>query len=64
MKKPRMCSRFFCDAVKERRCCADCSRAYRCARRCLNDPKRCGLVEGKPKKKLPGGEAKISRIKS
>lgn len=40
---PRTCSRFYCDKVKARLCCADCRR--RCSNRCANDPSRCKLVE-------------------
>lgn len=39
----RTCTRFYCDKVKARLCCADCRR--RCANRCANDPSRCKLVE-------------------
>lgn len=40
---PRTCSRFYCDKVKARLCCADCRR--RCDNRCVNDPALCRLVE-------------------
>lgn len=42
--QPRKCSRFYCDQMRDRLCCRDCVRAYRCNNRCLNDPKRCRLV--------------------
>ena len=47
--KGRYCARFYCDKVRERRCCADCWRrkARKCRRACQNDPSRCGL-QGKP----------------
>lgn len=38
----RTCTRFYCDKVKARLCCADCSR--RCDNRCLNSPEACGLL--------------------
>lgn len=41
----RYCTRFYCDKVRERRCCADCWRRVRrkCRNACQNDPSRCGL---------------------
>ena len=45
MKTPRKCSRFYCDAMRERICCTDCPRAYRCPDRCLNHPNRCRLLD-------------------
>lgn len=56
-KTPRTCSRFYCDKVKARRCCADCDR--RCSNRCINDPARCGLVEADtaPSLTVPGNTA-------
>lgn len=45
MKKPRMCSRFYCDHRGDRFCCRDCPRLWRCDSACLNDPARCGLED-------------------
>ena len=41
----RKCSRFYCNMMGERRCCADCPRKQLgvCIDPCLNDPERCGL---------------------
>lgn len=39
----RRCQIFYCDQMRERLCCADCS--VQCANRCLNDPSRCNLVD-------------------
>ena len=45
MKKPRMCSRFFCDRMHDRFCCRDCGRYVSCDNACLNHPSRCGLED-------------------
>lgn len=51
--KPRKCSRFYCDQMRDRLCCRDCVRAYRCNNRCLNDPKRCRLVDAERQGEKP-----------
>lgn len=47
--KGRWCSRFYCDEVGERRCCADCWRKKqnKCQDACQNHPSRCGLENRK-----------------
>lgn len=49
-KKKRQCKLFYCDRLQERYCCADCGyqscRGPRCKNPCLNDPEKCGQVEG------------------
>lgn len=53
----RYCSRFHCDHVGERRCCADCWRKTRgCRNPCYNDPARCGLEDKKRKKVDPSAQ--------
>lgn len=41
----RQCTRFYCNMMGERRCCADCPRKEqgKCIDPCLNHPDRCGL---------------------
>ena len=43
----RFCTRFYCDEVGERRCCADCWRKaqLKCNNFCLNHPDRCLLED-------------------
>ena len=43
MRAPRKCRRFWCTATRENFCCSDCPLNLRCASRCLNTPRRCGL---------------------
>ena len=45
MKKPRMCSRFYCDRRGERFCCIDCQLRWKCLNSCENHPDRCGLQD-------------------
>ena len=50
-RKPRMCSRFYCDQRGDRYCCTDCPRIFRCSNPCENHPSRCRLADdGKPVK--------------
>lgn len=53
MKKPRMCSRFYCDDRGDRYCCEGCPRYSICRSPCLNSPDRCGLEDrgGRPEVK-------------
>lgn len=44
-RKPRYCSRFYCESREGRFCCADCKLRRRCENSCLNDPARCGLED-------------------
>lgn len=39
----RYCTIFYCDKVRECRCCADCPKP--CSHACQNDPSRCGLED-------------------
>ncbi|MDO4989316.1 MAG: hypothetical protein Q4E45_02310 [Eubacteriales bacterium] len=47
MKERLMCSRFYCDKMKERICCRSCFWVDRCSNPCHNTPDRCGLAEKK-----------------
>ena len=44
MSKARMCKVFHCDLRKDRFCCTDCPRRWRCSNPCENHPSRCRLV--------------------
>ena len=48
MSAPRMCSRFYCELLQGKFCCADCGHSHRCVNPCLNDPSRCGLEDKTP----------------
>ncbi len=43
--KQRYCKQFYCDAKRDRLCCADCPDKKKCKNPCLNSPKKCGLED-------------------
>ena len=45
MKNVRFCSRFHCDHMGDRYCCATCFWRETCPNPCLNHPSRCGLED-------------------
>lgn len=51
----RYCSRFHCDSMGDRYCCATCPWRRDCANPCLNHPSRCRLedVERRERKNDP-----------
>lgn len=40
-----LCTRFHCDHMGDRVCCANCEKYRKCKNPCMNDPRKCGLSE-------------------
>lgn len=44
LKENTRCKLFYCDRVKDSRCCASCSYRTRCTNPCINKPEKCGQM--------------------
>lgn len=47
------CQLFYCELMRERRCCYYCSLRPRCKNQCLNGPERCGQAVEETRGRAP-----------
>ena len=44
LKENIRCKLFYCDKVKDSRCCAFCKFGTKCSNPCINNPEKCGQI--------------------